>query len=257
MGKGSKEGEYFPQDTPTKLPCSPATRGSVLMAEKRPKERDEPSVAHPAESVQIGTIEFSAERDLLVPAMLAVQKALSTVAHDSTGEVKKGGVLQYTYDYTSLGGVLEPLKSAMHDNDLLLVQGAGGKGDVSVTTCAMHVSGQWAQTTLTISSSGAAQAYGSGMSYGRRYGPFALFALVAKDDDGLQAQRSIEPEPEALTTDMLLRLPEDHRGIIQELGWTTGKCKATLAKFVDSTGTVNAKKSLAFLNRELDKQNQE
>ena len=227
------------------------------MPEKGSTERELPSIPDPAQSVQIGTIEFSVERDLIVPAMLAVQKALSTVAHDSTGEVKKAGVLQYTYDYTSLGGVLEPLKAAMHDNDLLLVQGAGGKGDVSVTTCAMHVSGQWAQTTLTISSSGAAQAYGSGMSYGRRYGPFALFALVAKDDDGVAAQRSMEAEPETFTTDMLLKLPEDHRAIIQELGWTTGKCKAVLAKYVDSTGTVDAKKSLAFLNRELDKQNQE
>jgi len=229
------------------------------MPEKRPKEREEPSVTHPAESVQIGTIEFSAERDLIVPAMLAVQKALGTVAHDSTGEVKKGGVLQYTYDYTSLGGVLEPLKCAMHENDLLLVQGGGGKGDVSVTTCAMHTSGQWAQTTLTISSSGAAQAYGSGLSYGRRYGPAALFALVSKDDDGLAAQQSMEPQEsqEKFTNDMLLALPEKFQIPIQILGWKTGTCKAKLAKFVDDTGSLDRAAALAFLNREVERQDQE
>ena len=229
------------------------------MPDKVPTERDEPSVTHPAQSVQIGTIEFSAERDLIVPAMLAVQKVVQTIPYDSTAVVphkKESGGGSHSFRYTSLRGMLDALLPVMHENDLLLVGGGGGGNAVGVTTCAMHVSGQWAQTTIPFATNGAAMAVGSVVSYGRRYGIPALFGISCEEDDGgMAAQRSMYPEEEheKFSTDMLMALPEDHKTAIQILGWTSGKCKATLAKFVDDTNTLDRAAALAFLNHEVDK----
>ena len=223
------------------------------MPEKRPKEREEPSVTHPAQSVQIGTITFSVERDQIVPAMLAVQKALTTIPYDSEAVIEHKGGGGHSFKYTSLSGILEALLPVLHKNELLLVQGGGGSNALGVTTCAMHVSGQWAQNTIPISTNGAAMAVGSGVSFGRRYGILPLFGLSCEDDGGLAAQRSMEPEQEKFSTDMLMGLPEDFRTAINILGWKTGKCKAMLAKFVDETGSLDRATALAFLNHEVDK----
>ena len=226
------------------------------MPEKRPKERDEPSLAHPAESVQIGTIEFSVERDQIAPAMLAVQKVVQTIPYDSTAVVKHKDGSSHSFRFTSLRGMLDALLPAMHENDLLLVGGGGGTTAVGVTTCAMHVSGQWAQNTIPIATNGAAQAVGSAVSYGRRYGIPALFGISCEEDDGgMAAERSMHPEEEQekFSTDMLMALPENFRTAIEILGWKTGKCKAVLAKFVDDTGSLDRPTALAFLNHEVDK----
>jgi len=231
------------------------------MPEKRPKEREEPSVTHPAESVQIGTIEFSAERDQIAPALLAVQKMLGTIPYDSTAVVKHKDGSSHSFRFTSLPGMLSAVLPALHKNDLFLLGGGGGDTAVGVTTSVMHVSGQWAQTTIPISTNGAAMAVGSAVSYGRRYGLPAVLGLACEEDDGgLAAQRSMEPdepEPGKFTNDMVLALPEDHQKLISLLGWSFGKIKAMLAKFVDDTGTMDRKAALALLNRELERQDQE
>ena len=231
------------------------------MPEKRPKERDEPSLAHPAESVQIGTIEFSVERDQIAPAMLAVQEAVGTIPYDSTAVVKHKDGTSHSYRYTSLTGILAAVLPPMHANKLFLVGGGGGGTTVGTTTCVMHISGQWAQNTIPISTNGAAQAVGSAVSYGRRYGLPAILGLACDEDDiGLRAQQSLEEDeklPEKFTNDMLFALPKDHQKIIKLLGWTVGKTKPLLAKFVDDTGTVDRAAVLAYLNRQLERQDEE
>ena len=221
------------------------------MAEKK----QDVAAAEPAQSVQIGTITFSAERDQIAPALLAVQQELTTIAYDSEAVVEHKGGGSHSFKYASMAGILDALLPVLHKNELLLVQGGGGSSALGVTTCAMHVSGQWAQITIPISTNGAAQAVGSAISYGRRYGPLALFALACEDDDGAAAQRSMESEEsqEKFSTDMLVALPETFRTAIEILGWKTGKCKAMLAKFVDDTGSLDRAAALAFLNHEVDK----
>jgi len=228
------------------------------MADKETPERAS-IVADPAQSVQIGTVEFSAQRDQIAPAMFAVQKVVKSIPYDSTAVVQHKGGGSHSFRYTSLRGMLDALLPVMHKNGLFLVGGGGGDKAVGVTTCAMHAaSGQWAQTTVPFITSGEAMAVGSVVSYGRRYGIPALFGISCEEDDGgMAAQRSMEPEQGAFTNDMLLALGDDHKTAVKLLGWTAGKIKAALAKFVDDTGTLDYKTSLAFLNRELDKQNSE
>ena len=223
------------------------------MAGKEPQERAIPSIPDLAQSVQIGTITFSTERDQIVPAMLAVQKALTTIPYDSEAVIEHKGGGGHSFKYTSLSGILEALLPVLHKNELLLVQGGGGSNALGVTTCAMHVSGQWAQNTIPISTNGAAMAVGSGVSFGRRYGILPLFGLSCEDDGGLAAQRSMEPEQEKFTADMVVALPESFQIPIKILGWNVGKCKTMLVKFVDDTGSLDRATALAYLNREVDK----
>ena len=230
------------------------------MAGKEPHERELLSIPDPAQSVQIGTIEFSAERDKIVPAMLAVQKVVQTIPYDSTAVVPHKGGGSHSFRYTSLRGMLDALLPVMHENGLLLTGGGGGNNAIGVTTCAMHVSGQWAQTTIPFTTNGAAMAVGSAVSYGRRYGIPPLFGISCEEDDGgVAAERSMFPEQEQerFTADMLMALPGEFQTPIQILGWKVGTCKARLAKFVDDTGSLNRADALAFLNREVERQDQE
>ena len=213
--------------------------------------------------LEIGEVTFSRERDQITAAMFAVQKKLNVVAHDSTGEVKKGGALLYSYNYTSLPGLLHDLLPLLHENDLLLVGGAGhtygldNAGAMSVTTAVVHVpTGQWAQTSPPMVTSGAGQAVGSGMSFGRRYGILALFGLVTEDDDGKKATESLDPEPEdeTLSDDILMGLPVKIQKGIKLLGWDAKKARAMLTKFVDPDGTLDVESTLAYLSRALDVQ---
>jgi hypothetical protein len=74
-------------------------------------------------------------------------------------------------------------------NELCLTQGVEYEGqDGFVVTTLAHSSGQWRSNRIPIIvSDGGAQAYGSALTYARRYGVTLLLALCADDDDDANA----------------------------------------------------------------------
>lgn len=95
----------------------------------------------------------------------------------------------YTFSYAPLDTILEKTRPALSANGLAISQGivphADGKREQLRTTL-MHASGEWLayDSPLFIGASdNASQAYGSGMTYARRYAVTALLCIAADDDD--------------------------------------------------------------------------
>jgi hypothetical protein len=79
------------------------------------------------------------------------------------------------------------------------MQGAAGDAaGVAVETRLVHTSGQWASTTVYLPvNQGTAQAFGSAITYGKRYGLQAMCGLPSEDDDGQKASEAAPARPVA------------------------------------------------------------
>jgi hypothetical protein len=122
----------------------------------------------------------------LATALAAVQSKLEPVAKDATNP-------HFKNKYASLDAIMEAVRPLLAVNGLSIVQGGGGPVSnvegtvtgVSVETMLVHASGEYLSATITLPlDKGTAQAVGSAISYGRRYGVSALLALSTDDDDG-------------------------------------------------------------------------
>jgi hypothetical protein len=110
--------------------------------------------------------------------------------------------------YADLGSCWDACRDPLARHGLAVVQGVEtSEVTVTVTTTLVHASGQWVRSALSLpwgESKGTtpAQAIGSVITYGRRYGLSALVGITTDDDDGASAgQRKPEaqrrPEPAA------------------------------------------------------------
>lgn len=104
--------------------------------------------------------------------------------------------------YASLGSVVEACKEALNKNKIVFMQGAHSDKDlpkmVSVSTRLIHESGEYIEDTISVPyAQDTPQAYGSSLTYARRYGLSALLGIVSDEDDdgnsGSEAPRAIEP----------------------------------------------------------------
>jgi len=125
-----------------------------------------------------------AEHPTIAAALIAAQQAFGQVIKN-----KRVSVGQYSYTYATLGDTLDAVMPALHENGLAILQPMESRdGTPGVITRLLHTSGEtldgW---TPIITAGGGAQAFGSGISYARRYGLTALLCLAAEDDDGKAA----------------------------------------------------------------------
>jgi hypothetical protein len=105
--------------------------------------------------------------------------------------------------YASLASIIETAKKPMTAQNLSFVQGVEYADQrVIVTTRLMHASGQWMESCVSLKpQQDSAQAMGSAVTYGRRYGLQSMLGLVGdEDDDGNAAEQkpsSAPPPPKA------------------------------------------------------------
>lgn len=117
----------------------------------------------------------------LAKALCAVQRDLKPVSKDS--RVNAG---QMKYTYADFPAVMEGCRDLLTANGIAVMQTFGPAEEKSVTliTCLMHESGEWRDSWLTLPvPQGTAQAFGSAITYARRYGLMAAVGIVTDDDD--------------------------------------------------------------------------
>ena len=136
----------------------------------------------------------------IAPALLKVQQALKPITKDAENPFLKNR-------YTSLSSVLETVRPILTENDLVLIQrGITGAPDVlSVESRLIHApSGEWIRGVISMPmpvpriendeptdeslrkkgrGMNTFQLYGSGLSYGKRYGLMSLLAISTTDED--------------------------------------------------------------------------
>lgn len=92
---------------------------------------------------------------------------------------------EYTFNYATFDAILDVVRKPLSDNGLAFVQtlGSDDKGDVLLTRL-LHSSGQWLQfpTPIFCADKGA-QAFGSGITYAKRYALTALLGIASDEDD--------------------------------------------------------------------------
>lgn len=118
-------------------------------------------------------------------ALAAAQGEFGAVTRDKTVTVtmKSGG--KYTFSYAPLESILHAVKPALSKNGLSLTQAMiviDGKDFVETTL--RHSSGQTISNRIPLFvKDDGPQAYGSALTYARRYGVTLLLCISADDDD--------------------------------------------------------------------------
>lgn len=123
----------------------------------------------------------------------ALAKAQSEIKHaeksaENPAFKRDGKVLKYA----TLADVWDACREPLTKNGLSIVQlPVRTEGGVSVTTILMHCSGQSIDSTLEVPAGNTAQAFGSAITYARRYTLAAIVGIAPdEDDDGAQATES-------------------------------------------------------------------
>lgn len=124
----------------------------------------------------------SEKTDALFAAMVKAQ-------HDMQGAKKSSENPFFKSQYADLGAVMQATKDQLRENGLAIVQfPIDGDGKCGVETVLIHVSGQWASERCLLSTAKQdPQAYGSAITYCRRYGWQAVCGIPSEDDDANRA----------------------------------------------------------------------
>jgi hypothetical protein len=124
----------------------------------------------------------------LAAALVKAQAMCLAVTKDKTAKVNstKGS---YEYNYSDFASVVQEIKPALAANDLAMIQWSERQDDgITVVTRLQHASGEWQETDTFIPVAAvSAQAIGSALSYGKRYGAQSAMLLPSADDDGKAA----------------------------------------------------------------------
>jgi len=133
----------------------------------------------------------------IATALLKAQSEMTTP--------KKGSVNPFFKNkYADLNDVLSAVVPALNNNGIVLLQPLVNiEGKNYVKTVLMHESGETFESLAEIfcTKQNDAQAYGSGISYARRYSVSSICGIGSEDDD---AQKAVQPKPKA-TSEILLK----------------------------------------------------
>lgn len=141
-------------------------------------------------------------------------KALSVVQGVIENALKDGSNPFFKSKYTTLTETWNACRKSLSEAELAVTQTTepSAEGIILVTTL-MHSSGEWIRGKLFMKPvKGDPQAFGSAMSYARRYALSGIVGITSEDDDGERATREA-PKKEAAKVETALPKEESFLGI--------------------------------------------
>ncbi len=155
------------------------TGGAAEQPEARPA-----AVATPA-VMESGGIRRSKTFKEITKAMIKFQSEIKLVPKATANPF-------FGSKYADLGAIWNEIRKPLSANSLMVTHGVKSDGrNVNITTLVVHASGEWMETDIEMEAKNAgAQAVGSVITYGKRYGISALLNVVSEgeDDDGEGAE---------------------------------------------------------------------
>lgn len=118
----------------------------------------------------------------IAPALVLAQMQMGGAKKDAVNNFFKS-------NYSDLASVMQAVSIPFSSNDLCFIQGAEYvDGRVAVSTRIIHKSGQWIESTIELPTTKSdPQAYGSAVTYAKRYGLQAMAGVPSVDDDAQYA----------------------------------------------------------------------
>lgn len=124
----------------------------------------------------------STEIKQIAAALVKAHSAFPKIHKDKTVTVKTNSGGSYKFAYAPLETILAAVNKPLQENDLIVLQNIGND---TLTTMILHGSGEWVESDpipVKPINSGA-QAYGSEITYKRRYQLTCMLSITADDDD--------------------------------------------------------------------------
>ena len=124
----------------------------------------------------------------------AISKALVLFSTAAPRVAKAAENPFFKSKYADLATILEAVRTPLAGAGLAVLQSVSVEDSCLIcTTRLIHTSGEWIEGTAAVTPvKHDPQAYGSAMTYARRYGLQALLSLAAEDDDATSAQPTQE-----------------------------------------------------------------
>lgn len=134
---------------------------------------------------------ISEQTDKLIPSLVAAQKVVRVALKRSNND-------HFKKSYADLGSVWAACRDALTNNELCVTQLTDTDGErVVLITTLLHISGQWIRGVYPVKPIKAdPQAYGSALTYARRYALASIVGVVAADEDD-DANAASEPQQQA------------------------------------------------------------
>jgi hypothetical protein len=118
----------------------------------------------------------------LAAALAKAQSEFPKIPRDRTVEVATRSGGKYKFAYAPLDTIMDKIRPVLKSNGLAFMQSLNGE---SLSTTLLHTSGEWLASDpmpVRVADSGP-QAFGSAITYARRYALTAILGIVTEDDD--------------------------------------------------------------------------
>ena len=184
-----------------------------------------------------------------LPAALARgQAAFKPIGRDKTVTVRTKAGGTYSFSYAPLEAILRAVQPALSKEGLALTQEVVAKESKQYLKTTIYLGSESLSNSVEIlvGDSGP-QAYGSALTYARRYGITLLLCVCADDDDDANAAEGNEAHETSFPADVLT--PEKRTVLLPKFATAIDKGDvAALRKLVDSTNEGEQKGVWSFLS---------
>jgi hypothetical protein len=145
-------------------------------------------------------------------ALVQFQGEVQNPPRDREVEVRSKSGGSYKFKYATLGSIMNTIRKPMADAGLAVIQIITYEPRPWLTTRIIHKSGQWISCEMPLEDGGGPQAFGSQLTYMRRYSVNTILCLASDEDDDANIYegnqfRDYDAERAALERDMAQQQP--------------------------------------------------